>query len=190
MRAVSLTVFICVLLTLPSCSVYSDFGEEIAYTIREGNHYSTHDFFTYVDTDTMRFAFRFDESARYDIGSEQSDINKLFGFAEGSADHIHTYSGRFGWRWFNDSLEILAYAYTDGSGTRESVLLGTVEVGETAEGSIESKEDRYIFRYKGKEEEILKSPAYHAKRKYLSYPYFGGNVPAPHDVTVWVTLFE
>ncbi len=173
-----------------SCSLYSDFNEEIAYTIPEGAHYSTHDLLRYVISDTLDFSFRFDESAVYEIGSDQSDINKLFGFAEGSAQNIHGYSARFGWRWYNDSIEILAYAYTDGDGARASKLLGTVEFGETAQGSITSEEGRYLFTFKGYTAEIAKSPSYRAARKYLSYPYFGGNIAAPHQVTVWVTLFE
>ncbi len=186
MRAFRLTALLIPLLVLSSCSLYNDYGQEITYIIPEGSHYSTHEFFTYVSDDTLSFSFRFDESAIYDIGSDQSDINKLFGFAEGSAQNIHTWSARFGWRWYNDQLEILAYAYIDG--VRESELLGTLEIGESGTGTITSEDDRYIFTYEDATVVIPKTTPFHSSKKFLSYPYFGGNIAAQHEVTVWATL--
>lgn len=142
--------------------------------------------FKYVNGNTITFSFRFDSSAFYDIGSEQSDINKLFGFAEGAAQNIHNYSARFGWRYFNERIEILAYSYVNGE--RMSSLLGTAEIGVDYIGSITSYSDAYEFSYRGNSVEFEKNPHYYSTRKYLSYPYFGGNITAPHDVTVWVTL--
>ncbi len=182
-QKIFLLLFITALIS--SCSLYSSYDEEVAYIIPAGAHYSTHAFFQYITDDTLSFSFRFDGSAIYDIGSEQSDINKLFGFAEGKAQNIHEYSARFGWRWLNDRIEILAYCYVDGG--RISKSLGTAEIGIDYEGTITTTPDRYTFSYEGNSVTITKDDEFYAERKYLSYPYFGGNIKAPHEVTVWVT---
>ena len=188
MRKIIFSIIILSLLTLSSCTLFHQFDEEVTYTIPKGSHYSTHAFFKYVSVDTLNFSFRFDNSAIYDIGIEQSDINKLFGFAEGSANNIHTFSARFGWRYYNDTIEILAYAYIDG--VRMSSLLGTVEIGEVYSGSITSTLDAYIFSFSGNTVVFDKSSQFYSTNKFLSYPYFGGNIAAPHEVRVWVTLYE
>lgn len=186
MRAVRCVVLLSLVLFTISCTLYDEFGEEVRYTIPKGSHYSNHDFFTYIRSDTISFRFRFDDSAVYDIGDDQSDINKLFGFAEGSASAIHEWSARFGWRWYGERLEILAYAYVDGQ--RRSELLGVLESGESGIGYITSEDDLYRFTFGSTTVEIPKGRSYSDRTKYLSYPYFGGTTPAPHDVRVWVTV--
>ncbi|MBN2861372.1 MAG: hypothetical protein JXK93_13985 [Sphaerochaetaceae bacterium] len=186
MRALRCVALLCLVLFAVSCTLYDEFGKEVRYTIPQGNHYSNHDFFSYIRSDTVIFRFHFDDSAIYDIGADQSDINKLFGFAEGSASAIHEWSARFGWRWYGERLEILAYAYIDGQ--RRSELLGVLENGASGIGCITSEDDRYRFTFESTTVEFLKSRSYSDRTKYLSYPYFGGTTPAPHDVSVWVTV--
>ena len=55
----------------------------------------------------------FDNSCIYDIGTDQLDIQKLFGVEWGG---IHNNSARFGFRYDNstEAIEILAYCYDDG----------------------------------------------------------------------------
>lgn len=57
-------------------------------------------------------AIKFDETARYDIDTDQTDINKLFGFSYG---FHHTNSDRIGWRYVptSDKIELLLYSYVD-----------------------------------------------------------------------------
>ncbi len=185
MRSLKMIPYLLALLLITSCSLYSSYEEEIAYTIPAGAHYSTHAFFKYVTADTLSFSFRFDDSAIYDIGVDQSDINKLFGFAEGAAQNIHEYSARFGWRWVEEGIEILGYCYVDGE--RSHISLGEAVIGTSYSGTITSSFDRYTFTYRGNTKTVMKSPEYYGEKKYISYPYFGGNITAPHEVTVWVT---
>lgn len=179
------------LLLILSCSLYSMYETETVYLIKEGAHYSTHEVLTYIENDRLEFTFLFDDSAVYSFGEDhedQADINKLFGFAEGSPANIHRYSARFGWRWYQDRLEILAYCYIDGE--RESVLMGTAEIGTPYTASIVTTPEAYAFVFNGNEVSIEKDPAFHAERKYLSYPYFGGNMTAPHDISITITTHE
>ena len=186
MRALRRIISLCLVLLAVSCTLFNEFGEEALYTVPKGSHYSNHDFFTYIRADTVSFRFRFDDSAVYDIGADQSDINKLFGFAEGSSSAIHEWSARFGWRWYGDRLEILAYAYIDGQ--RRSEMLGELELSESGIGYITSEDDLYRFTFKSTTVEFPKNRSFSDRTKYLSYPYFGGTTAAPHDVRVWVTV--
>ena len=67
----------------------------------------------------------FDESAIYtlDVASDQGDINKLVGFSDCTQDH-QSESARFGWRWFNSELQIIAYTYREGDLSFE--LMGSI----------------------------------------------------------------
>lgn len=178
------------IITLPGCILFTDYGTETIFTIPAGAHYpEPHPFLNVVHGNTLEFRFRFDDSAIYDLGTEdQHDINKLFGFAEGSALNIHEHSARFGWRWLvaEERIEILGYAYT--GGTRKSISLGTVLPWEDAEGSIISTPDAYRFLFKGSTYTIPRDTPFQAERKFLSYPYFGGNITAPQEVRVAITI--
>ena len=174
---------------LVACSGLLPGGTAVIFIIPQGAHYSSGVFFEYLETDRMDFSFLFDESAVYSLGENnpnQADINKLFGFAEGSPLNIHNYSARFGWRWYNDELQILAYAYT--AGERKSLLMGTAEPGEWFYGSIESTDEAYVFSFSGEEYIIRKEQPFSHVCKYLSYPYFGGDEAAPHQISISVKL--
>jgi len=174
---------------LPSCYMMYPFDEEIIFTIPKNAHYSTHRFLTYFTDNRTDFSFKFDQSAEYDLGnSNQSDINKLFGFAEKSSVNIHKHSARFGWRWIDNSLQILGYAYTEGE--RKSLLLGTAEIDETYSASIIAHENRYEFIFKEESYFIVRNGAFSSLRKYLSYPYFGGDEIAPHEIRITLTLHK
>ncbi len=186
MRVLKSAVVLFMIFLFLSCTLYDGFEQEVRYRIPAGGHYSNHDFLTYIRGDTLSFSFRFDETAVYDVGSDQSDINKLFGFAEGSPSAIHEWSARFGWRWYDGRLEILAYAYIDGE--RKSELLGVMEPGESGVGYIGSDDESYRFTFGSSTVVFPKNRSFSDRTKYLSYPYFGGTTAAPHDVFVWVTV--
>ena len=183
--SVLLLLFSAVLLF--SCRMMYPFDEEIVFTIPEGAHYSTGRFLTYISDNRTDFSFSFDESAEYDLGnSNPRDINKLFGFAEKSPVNIHRHSARFGWRWYNDSLQIHGYAYTDG--TRKSLLLGTADIDTTYSAAIIAHEDKYEFIFEGISLFIERNGIFTSSRKYLSYPYFGGDETAPNEVRITLTF--
>lgn len=187
-----LALLTVLMFALSGCMLVTDLGVETLWIIPAGAHYpEPHPFLDFVRGNTLEFSFRFDDSAIYDLGTEdQHDINKLFGFAEGSALHIHEHSARFGWRWLveEEQIEIMGYAYT--GGIRKSIRLGTVVPGEDAEGSITSTSDEYRFTFKDSMFIITRETPYQADRKFLSYPYFGGNVTAPHEVRIAITLLD
>ena len=99
------------------------------YTIGTGEHYATPKLIETTELKRVAFRATFDASARYtlDDPSLQSNINKLMGFSDCSTHH-QTNSARFGWRWYNDRLEIHAYCYVDS--VRVHQYIGTVNVGE------------------------------------------------------------
>ncbi|UII26213.1 hypothetical protein LVD15_23400 [Fulvivirga maritima] len=84
------------------------------YTIRAGSH-SSNPMPEGFSDDELVFTALFDSSAVYKTEAEanQADINKLMGFSDCGAHH-HENSARFGWRWYNDELQVFAYCYVDG----------------------------------------------------------------------------
>ena len=58
----------------------------------------------------FRYNVKFYPSCRYNIGEDQSDINKLFGLSFG---FHHNQSERIGWRYdrITDKIELLLYTY-------------------------------------------------------------------------------
>ncbi len=183
-------------LGISSCLLDPSYNQSEHYIIPKGSHYSVHRFHTYTHSASVSFNFMFNESAVYTVTSpDQADINKLAGFAEGAPTAIHENSARFGWRWFNDRLEIHAYAYT--SGVRKSVCMGNIEIGKTYYGKIISHENSYEFIFLDTsfflERDVPFSTIFgdsiHLKR-YISHPFFGGNQKAPHDITIALTFLD
>lgn len=154
------------------------------YTINKGKHYATYKA-EMLQADFMTFQATFDESAEYVSSSEenQHDINKLFGFADCNAHH-HDNSARFGWRWLNGQIDILAYCYVDGERVVE-------EIGQTMPNTTNNYEIRltdahYIFTLDDKTIEIDRSKPCDIGAYYLLYPYFGGDDTAPHDISIYI----
>jgi hypothetical protein len=155
------------------------------YFIKKGNHYCSHTFHFFRD-DVMEFAAEFDESAIYDHGSdyEQSDINKLFGFVDcGSAVHVN--SARFGWRWYNNRLEIFAYCYNNG--VRMDKYMTAIRIGQVYVYKITATSTYYVFEVDGVSVVIPRGCNESYKKEYL-YPYFGGTLPAPHDISIKIKV--
>ena len=154
-----------------------------AFVIEEGDHSSTNKVSLFTGSQ-MIFEAAFDESAIYETvsASNQADINKLKGFSDCSSHH-HSNSARFGWRWYDDELQIHAYTYADGNRSYEE--LGTVEIDEVATYSIEIDSDRYLFTFDGVTTEMDRGCS-GSGVKYKLYPYFGGDETAPHDITIYV----
>lgn len=154
-----------------------------SYVIEEGDHSSTSKV-TLITGTEMTFEAIFDDSAIYETLSEsnQADINKLMGFSDCTSHH-HSNSARFGWRWYDDELQIHAYTYADG--TRSDEELGTVEIDEVATYSIEIDSDRYLFTFDGVTTEMDRGCS-GGGVKYQLYPYFGGDETAPHDITIYI----
>jgi len=84
-------------------------------TIPAGGHDSVPSISGFTSVTEVAYRITFDNSAIYTTQdpANQADINKLFGLSDCSSHH-QTNSGRFGWRWYSNQLEIHAYNYVSG----------------------------------------------------------------------------
>ena len=165
-------LFIC-LLSFLSCTKIDDNGFKV-FTIKEGNHRSG---YRYKTSWSNKFNVKciFDNSAIYTTKDSlnQYDVNKLWGVSDCSNNHMKN-SIRFGWRWLNDSLEILWFRHLNNQFEFEKIT--TVELNEIID-------DKYILGVNGVVVEVNRPCTQDFKRYYL-YPYFGGDEVAPHTIKI------
>jgi len=163
------------------------------HTIRKGNHRSNRSWFPRFHFGKCRQSYKvtFFTGGKYDLhGSDQLDINKLFGLSYGMH---HVNSVRFGWRWDlrKEMIEILAYVYVDGKRITEvdaSIHVGFVFPGIPYYYTIDVTESHYTFTL----ESILFQNSEFVSIKhdnltwwgYKLFPYFGGNQVAPEKVII------
>lgn len=177
------------------------------YTIRAGHHMAEGlNFGIHLSGATMRKTVTFHSNCAYDMGSvgPQSSINKLYGFSVGLLNSNHYNSARIGWRWnrSKERIELLAYVYNNGKRVNEwdyNIALCEIKLGEPVETFIEVTESFYHFYALRREIWIREDekratvtdesfnvfvPRAGNGPGYCQYPYFGGDVPAPHDMTI------
>ena len=173
-------VIIFVVLSFVSCKKIDDNGFRV-YKIKEGHHRSNTAYCT-TKSNYISFEAIFDESAQYTSSdpTNQYDVNKLYGLSDCGTSHTKN-SIRFGWRWLNDSLEILWYKREDGDFSFGNIT--TVDLNTSYHYSITFTEDLYILTVDGIEVEVDRKCS-ESYRKYYLYPYFGGDEKAPHDITI------
>lgn len=130
----------------------------------------------------LKFIVKFDSSAIYTSLEPENQwaSNKILGFSDCNTGHQEN-SARFGWRWLNNSLEILAYCYVDSQRTME--YLTTIEINKEYEGSLKITEENYLFFINGASAS-LKRGCSQSPVKYYLYPFFGGQETAPHDIRI------
>jgi hypothetical protein len=155
----------------------------VTYTILQGLHYSDQAPNVAVNYTEQKFQVLFDSSAIYTTidPANQADINKLFGFADNNRLHFE-FSARFGWRWNNNRLELLAYVYNNGIQTNK--LLGAVSLGTLHNCGIKVAGDKYIFTLNGTTIIMDRASITPKGAGYKLYPFFGGDEPAPHKVVI------
>lgn len=153
---------------------------EKVFIIKKGHHYS--DNLPKLVRNKLEYDVKFDASCAYTIDKvEQADINKVFGFNSCTATHDYQ-SARFGWRWYNDSLQIFYYVYNQGK--REYGYLTTLKIGEFYRLKLEQTAVKYVFTVNNVVYEHKKVWNCNAPYNYHLWPYFGGNTPAPHDIII------
>jgi hypothetical protein len=162
-------------------SPVTDEVKPVVYTIRKGEH-SSEAPFQVRKVSALTFEATFNASAMYETANKenQADINKLYGVADCHTDH-HSNSARFGWRWFNNQLEIHAYTYLNK--VRQSKLVDIVELNKAYTYEIILTDNKYTFKLNGKTVELPR----HCNGQgegYQLYPYFGGDETAPHDIII------
>jgi hypothetical protein len=156
------------------------------YTIRKGKHYSQPRLFKVrFKNGSVSYRISFDQSCRYDTGPEQGDISKLFGI--GYLWSHHKDSARFGWTYNKDSGKIDIYTYCYVSGKRVSELIYSCSFDRSYDFTITPEFGKYIFKVKGITEVVREVPHFHEKKiNYLLGFYFGGNVPSPGYMKIYM----
>ena len=152
------------------------------YVIKEGKHSSRTSYRT-TKTNCLQFQAIFDESAIYQSidTNNQYDINKLYGLSDCKDNHTKT-SMRLGWRWLNDSLEILWFKHTNNNFSFAKIK--SIDFNEIVNFGIQFDTD-YYYMSVGVETVTIARPCNQlSNRKYFLWPYFGGNETAPHDIKI------
>ncbi|MBA4056062.1 MAG: hypothetical protein C0490_15210 [Marivirga sp.] len=160
------------------------------FVIPEGEHYSTTRLVQSLQSDNLVFEAKFDASAMYHFQETgfQDSKNKLLGFADCNSLH-HENSARFAWQWFNDQLEIYAYCYVNSQ--RVEKFIGVVSIDELNHYELTLTDDYYIFQLNSDEPvSIERGNVCRAGLYYMLWPYFGGTLPAPHDVSIQLQILN
>ena len=178
-----LLFFIFLLVCLNACKKIDDIGYRI-FTIKENKHRSTT---TYNTTKSNYITFNaiFDSSAIYstDDPNNQYDVNKLYGISDCGCNHQH-YSMRLGWRWLNDSLEILWFKHTNNNFSFAKIK--SIDFDDVIDFSIQF-DNNYYYMSVGSDTVTIARPCNRSSnRKYFLWPYFGGNETAPHDIKILI----
>ena len=172
--------FLFLALSILSCKKIDSDGYRV-YKIKEGQHRSNTAYCT-TKSDYIAFEAIFNESAQYTSSNSvnQYDVNKLYGLSDCGSSHTKN-SIRFGWRWLNDSLEILWYKREDGNFSFGDIA--TIDLNTSYYYTITFTEDSYILSVDGIEV-VVDRKCSGTYKKYYLYPYFGGDEKAPHDITI------
>lgn len=153
------------------------------FKIKKGDHYSQKKFKFWWNRRSFKWAIKFDDSCKYYFNdSDEYDINKLIGI--GWLPQLHVDSVRFGWTYNNitDKVDIFSYCYI--KSTRYMDFITSIKIGEIYNLSIDINKDAYILTANNISVSI--NHTNNKKIQYLLRPYFGGNKPAPNDITITV----
>jgi hypothetical protein len=172
------------------------------FKIKKGTHRAKPlRFGLFYNRKEIRRSVVFHEDCRYiGLGQDQLDTNKLFGIGYFFNHHID--SARFGWRFDETVDKIIISTYCYVAGKRIINEIAAVDIGQRVELilSIRPKGTHFIQAFADYFFEInadaspLGAPPATAKyretfthKKKFAFPlglYFGGNLTAPHDMSV------
>ena len=154
------------------------------FTISQGSHYCQQNSMELRELSKLEFTFMFDSSAIYETKdpANQADINKLYGLSDCNDMH-HQNSARFGWRWYQDRMEIWAYSYHDGE--RGYEMIDTVSLSQYYDASIHFEKGFYLFNLNNKTIELPRHCDSLAVG-YRLFPYFGGDETAPCQINIYL----
>lgn len=137
----------------------------------------------------MRFDAYFTNSCLYDTTgfskAEFTDINKLYGFCDANS-YVNENSTRIGWRHNGDGkIEIFAYWHSDGKFAFKK--LGETVPYQKDEYELWARNGNYFYRFNNVtlDTAVRSKDAEHGVRFRL-WPYFGGNLPAPNDIQIFI----
>lgn len=166
----------------PTSNDQEEGASSVMFKIPAGSHYANQSSYQALSVQQLKFKARFNNSAIYKtIALEnQGDINKLYGASDCATDHQKN-SARFGWRWYQNALEIWAYTYANGK--RKFALVGTVPLNSMNTYEILFTDTNYIFKLNNTEVSLPRH-CISKTQGYKLYPYFGGDEVAPHEITI------
>jgi hypothetical protein len=172
------------------------------YTIKAGEHYhQTPPLSTlpWLGKPAIARNVTFDSSCAYDSAPYNAqDVNKLFGLSFGFGG-VHQNSARFGWRWSTSDqcIELLAYVYKDGQRNWDEQMrfpvIAQINLAERVECELTVIGDktRTLFRFQVRRvfelfshEVIVEGPRSLPKFGLTQGFYFGGELVAPHEMSV------
>lgn len=143
----------------------------------------------------------FHEDCRYTLpGYNSLDVNKLFGLSFGLFA-VHENSARFGWAWneADQCVDLLAYCYINGERNwneqKRFPVVAQVKLGQRVKCTImeHGSSGYYGFTVRDPETESVLGVAIVTCPRSLPFfglthsLYFGGALPAPHDMHVTMT---
>lgn len=148
----------------------------------------------YCNKSAMERIVEFDITAKYDLpgAGDDADVNKIFGFGFIKGGH-HNDSARFGWIWNNGTGKVDLFAYCYVNGKRLMIKICEAATYFKYLLSIDKKETTYSFSVHDAKNDYKKfgsvDIAFTHKKKW-SYRlgcFFGGNQPAPDDITIKIS---
>ena len=184
MKKITIFVIICVILA--ACSKKTDIQNESGfskYTIRQGQHSSDENRFISIEYSELKFVAKFDSTAIYKTAdpSNQSDINKLYGFSDNNSQH-QDFSARFGWRWSDNALRIFGFVHNNGLIISKEI--GSVSIGSENNYTIKVTSRSYVFLLNGITDSLPRASATVLAKGYKLYPFFGGDESAPQNIYI------
>lgn len=157
------------------------------FTIKKDSHYSTPVMKKPFHKNKLEFRAAFNETAIYTFdtanASDQGDTNKLFGFGDCGDSHMEN-SARFGWRWYNNQLQIMAFTHKNGVFDYKFISEASLGRIYTYTIGLSSDKTKYIFNFNNVTVEMERGCNSDRANGYTLQPYFGGNQPAPHDINI------
>lgn len=180
-------IFSLLALMFLGCEEFNPITDHLKiFTIKKGSHQSNNDF-GQLTREYLAYEVKFNNSAIYATidSNNQADINKLFGFSDCSSDHTDD-SARFGWRWYQDQLELVAFVHYKREIRWKSIAI--IDIDKVYKCYILLKEDVYEFGISGVTTSNVimdRNPATCTRGFYYQlWPYFGGDETAPHEITI------
>jgi hypothetical protein len=160
----------------------------VDYVIKSGQQYAdkTETLLKLVKVTSMKFTVKFDNSAVYSTidPANQADINKLYGFSDNDGHH-HQFSARFGWRWYNNKLNLQAYIYNNG--VRDYKDIGDIDLNKEYLCEIRVVGNQYQFFLNSVLKVTMPRNAVGTEGSgYQLFPYFGGDELAPHEIKIQI----
>ena len=157
---------------------------------KQGRHHSNQRY-GLTHSNIVAFRFMFDDNSKYTLPAEdQYDWNKLYGMASITARLInpaHFQSLRLGWRYLNNQFQITYYGYSNGMRIYGKAV--TVPANEIIEATIVKGRYHYTLTVMAGNKLILVKVFEVMHRnsaiQLLLPAYFGGNNPAPKQISYW-----